>query len=269
MKKIKSLYIFITIGIVLTMFLASSASFLLGYWIGAMVHDPYIQEAKEILEEEDITEDSEEQIDEEVITTEDDIVDTFEIPILNTSLSLFVTAPISGCSDATYQLTSGTLGDSRLAYEDIDENNEYCKGTYMFSFFDSMDSFLTFYEPEYGYSEDEVTVNGTTFKYIYRFGTETEEEGFLYQTDSTVKVKGYDAFKTLSYMYYYQEGEYTNTNDAIAKATTKVNNCVFDISKVDSRVSGILFFTGGSQPGTIIDYCEVLDTNESFSLVIK
>ena len=282
MKKLRPLYILIVIGIVITMCISSIGSFLLGYYIGAVVHDPYIQQAREVYkesqeeeEEENIEEEEEESISEETdyngeIRGNEEYVDTFTFELTGQDKTVtLTTATTSGWDTTGFQEQIQNNPDIQ-EYRDNNENFGSAWSTVYF--FRTQEILEDHFVPENANipSETNITIGDTEYEFLYRNNELIDdvylEQGFAYQIDPTDEINDIKVSRLLSYYGYHTEKD---TLEEILDKGTKHNLCMVDLSSIDEDTQGYLVFAGATPAGTNIDYCIILEDIKVFDVSIE
>lgn len=173
---------------------------------------------------------------------------------------LVVNIENSDCDDTGYQIIEHNEKMTRYA----DNQNMYCSSWYELSYFVDEKAMSSFYSKGTAkYPLEAEMINNVTYTYIAKYEGETEDDwgyGYAYQWFPVTKVKGYEASKIVS----YENRLYRDAN--IKEGALKTNLCVFNLKKVDTKLSGYLVFSGAASYGSEVNYCNDLNSMETFTL---
>ncbi len=173
---------------------------------------------------------------------------------------LVVNIENSECDNTGFQIIEHNEKMTRYA----DNQNMYCSSWYELEYFVDENAMTNYYSKGTAkYPLEAEIIEGVTYTYIAKYEGETEDDwgyGLAYQWFPVTKVKGYEASKIVS----YENRLYREAN--IKEGALKTNLCVFNLNKVDNKLSGYLVFSGAASYGSEVNYCNDLSDMETFGL---
>lgn len=181
---------------------------------------------------------------------------------------IYVKVPTSDCDTTNYEITERD-GKTMTIWEDNQEG--FCSSSNLLQYFVDEEAMTQFYSDNQAtYPLEKYTENNVVYEYIFKSDYEqgdTALSGVVYQKEPTVSVKEYEAFRILSYTKHFPEvdDEGEVIGNIIGGSTIKTL-CVFDLSNIVENGEGYIVFSGVSDVGSEINYCNVLNDSEYFEI---
>jgi len=201
----------------------------------------------------------------------------------NNGKALQITAPTSECDDTGYievgeKEKKTVIIEEGLAWVLYEDNqNRNCDGSrYSITYIKEEPILSSYFYSGVTFPLKTLTIEGVEYGIIkqdsFDFSeTQGKEEGLLLQKYPTITVGDYEAFRIYSYMRIYEKSNEMESlkSDNIFKDSRVETYCVFDLSKIDSSITGYLLFMGDSENYDLaLDYCEILDNDKDFKIIV-